>query len=245
MNADSHRPPGGVYIPPIATVATPSVYITTAIPASPTPSGTITNCGLYYTVEAGDDCSFVSEKFGLTFSDFINLNPSIDSACPNLILGDDYCRIQRHYHQSTRNINFEVLSNGYILCRSSKCNSSGNYTILLTWYTVVSGDSCSDVAAAYGLTLAEFIALTPMSTRRVTASGRVTATACLGSVITPTPTQTGMVSSCTVFYEAKSSDGCYDIATAYGITLDQFYAWNPAVGACANLWPGYYYCVGM
>lgn len=35
--------------------------------ASPTPSGTIPNCGLYYLVEDSDDYSLVSEKFGLTF----------------------------------------------------------------------------------------------------------------------------------------------------------------------------------
>jgi LysM repeat protein len=134
-----------------------------------------------------------------------------------------------------------------------------------TWYTVVSGDSCSDVAAAYGLTLAEFIALNtnvdtscngfwagysycvsgvPVSSTTTSATPTTTTTSA-SSVATPTPTQTGMVSGCTVFYEAESGDGCYDIAAAYGITLDQFYAWNPAVGACANLWAGYYYCVGM
>lgn len=51
-----------------------------------------------------------------------------------------------------------------------------------------------------------------------------------GSVTTPTPTQTGMASGCTTFYEAVSGDGCYDIAASYGITLDEFYEWNAAVG---------------
>lgn len=42
-----------------------------SITPSPTPSGTIANCGLYYLVAEGDDCSLVSEKYGLTFSEFI------------------------------------------------------------------------------------------------------------------------------------------------------------------------------
>jgi hypothetical protein len=54
-----------------------------------------------------------------------------------------------------------------------------------------------------------------------------------------------MASGFMVFYEVNPRDGCYDIAAMYGITLDEFYAWNPAVGACASLWPNYYYCVGM
>lgn len=47
-------------------------------------------------------------------------------------------------------------------------------------------------------------------------------------------------------YEAQPGDGCYDIAAEYGVTLDEVYAWNPAVGDdCSGLWPDYYYCVGM
>ncbi|KAF2634390.1 LysM domain-containing protein [Massarina eburnea CBS 473.64] len=66
------------------------------------------------------------------------------------------------------------------------------------------------------------------------------------SVATPTPTQTGMVSNCNKFYLVVSGDGCYDIAATYGISLDNFYAWNPAVGdSCGSLWPNYYVCVGI
>ncbi|RDW91796.1 hypothetical protein BP5796_01190 [Coleophoma crateriformis] len=43
---------------------------------------------------------------------------------------------------------------------------------------------------------------------------------------------------------ATSTDTCPSIASAYGITLAQFYAWNPAVGlSCGNLWSNEYYCV--
>lgn len=53
-----------------------------------------------------------------------------------------------------------------------------------------------------------------------------------------------MVGGCLVFYKAISGDGCYDVATAHGITLAQFVAWNPAVGNdCAGLLLDYYYCV--
>jgi len=41
-----------------------------------------------------------------------------------------------------------------------------------------------------------------------------------------------------VFYEAKSGNGSYEIAAALGITLDQFYAWNPAVGPWTNFGQG-------
>jgi hypothetical protein len=55
-----------------------------------------------------------------------------------------------------------------------------------------------------------------------------------------------MVSGCKTFYKAVSGDGCWAIANANGITLDQFLAWNPAVQSdCSALWPDYYYCIGI
>lgn len=42
------------------------------------------------------------------------------------------------------------------------------------------------------------------------------------------PTQPGIPSGCTKYHTAVAGDGCWDIANAYGITLDQFYQWNPA-----------------
>ncbi|KAI6854519.1 hypothetical protein KC323_g8775 [Hortaea werneckii] len=66
------------------------------------------------------------------------------------------------------------------------------------------------------------------------------------SVITPTPTQEGMTKSCNDFYKVKSGDGCYDIASHYGISLEDFYTYNPAVGDdCSTLYPDNYVCVGV
>ncbi|KAL2850523.1 hypothetical protein BJX68DRAFT_255207 [Aspergillus pseudodeflectus] len=63
---------------------------------------------------------------------------------------------------------------------------------------------------------------------------------------TPTPTQDGMISTCTAFYEVQSGDGCWAIANDHSISLDDFYAWNPAVHSdCSGLSPTYYVCVGI
>ncbi|KAF2000149.1 carbohydrate-binding module family 50 protein [Amniculicola lignicola CBS 123094] len=78
------------------------------------------------------------------------------------------------------------------------------------------------------------------SSTPVTSSTRTTST----PVAPPSPTQSGIVKTCTKYYKAVAGDGCWAIANSNGITLDQFYAWNPAVGNdCANLWPDYAYCV--
>lgn len=74
-----------------------------------------------------------------------------------------------------------------------------------------------------------------------------TTTASAGNgVTTPTPTQAGMAKDCNKFYLVVSGDSCYNIATAQGISLDNLYAWNSAVGSsCKDLWPDYYICVGV
>lgn len=54
-----------------------------------------------------------------------------------------------------------------------------------------------------------------------------------------------MVSNCISFHLVGSGDQCGDLSTAYGISLSQFYSWNPAVGSsCQYLDLGDYVCVG-
>lgn len=54
-------------------------------------NGTNTNCGQYYTVQAGDYCNLVVLRFGISLSDFMFLNPEINSNCTNLFAQESYC----------------------------------------------------------------------------------------------------------------------------------------------------------
>ncbi|KAL1880755.1 hypothetical protein Daus18300_001369 [Diaporthe australafricana] len=86
----------------------------------------------------------------------------------------------------------------------------------------------------------------PPTTTTTTTSTVPSTTIAPGGVATPTPTQDGMVAGCTAFYLVASGDGCWGVANDHGISLDDFYAWNPAVGTdCGALWPTYYVCVGV
>lgn len=56
----------------------------------------------------------------------------------------------------------------------------------------------------------------------------------------------GTVDTCTRWHLAADGDGCWSIEQEYGISATQFNGWNPRVGSdCANLWLGYYVCVGL
>ncbi|KAJ5460914.1 uncharacterized protein N7458_002466 [Penicillium daleae] len=50
----------------------------------------------------------------------------------------------------------------------------------------------------------------------------------------PAPTKTGIVTNCQAWYVAQTNDTCAAIASANGITVSQFEAWNPAVGDTAS-----------
>lgn len=66
-------------------------YTTPApVPAS-LPPNTTTNCGLYYTVQPGDECVMLSVKYNIPLKDFYFLNPHINSNCTNLWLDSSYC----------------------------------------------------------------------------------------------------------------------------------------------------------
>lgn len=63
----------------------------------------------------------------------------------------------------------------------------------------------------------------------------------------PSPTQAGLIDTCTTFYKAVENDNCDKIVRAYGtFTFADFLLWNPDVKSdCGGLWLGYYYCVGV
>ena len=60
------------------------------------------------------------------------------------------------------------------------------------------------------------------------------------------PTQTGTASNCIEYYNVVTGDSCAKIETAYGITFEKLYKWNPAIGDdCQALEVGTAVCVGV
>jgi hypothetical protein len=55
-----------------------------------------------------------------------------------------------------------------------------------------------------------------------------------------------MTNSCKAFHYVVENDECGKIATAAGISLADFYRWNPAVGnACTTMWLNTYVCIAV
>ena len=85
---------------PAQTYAAPSAAPAASPAASPaaapqtgtkTAPGVAANCAQFYTVQSGDSCWTVEQKYGLTFAQFQQMNTQINAQCSNLWLGYNYC----------------------------------------------------------------------------------------------------------------------------------------------------------
>ncbi|KAJ0281888.1 hypothetical protein CBS470a_008049 [Colletotrichum nupharicola] len=207
----------------------------------------------------------------LTIAQFFAFNPSVKSDCSGMVIGTYYCTstepdgsppLEDDDGQTTPSTTTGTSSTTGIATPSpvqsdmvSNCNK---------FYKVVSGDGCWAIADTNGIPLEDFYSWNPavktdctglqadvyvcvgVSASQTLPPATTTTTAAGGSPVTPTPTQEGMVGGCYIFYKVASGDGCWAIADAHGIALDDFYSWNPAVKTdCTGLQADVYVCVGL
>ncbi|KAI5865101.1 carbohydrate-binding module family 50 protein [Durotheca rogersii] len=118
-------------------------------------------------------------------------------------------------------------------------------------YTVLAGDRCIDIIAKYGsaFTLQEFYSWNPQVNSACT-NLYIGQQVCVGVGTTPTgcaaPTMPGLAAECTSCYQVVEGDTCWVVVAKTGVTLGNFYSWNPSINAdCTNLLLGYNYCVGV
>ena len=74
----------------IATQTAPYATATVAPPGL-TGSGTTSNCGKWIVAKDGDNCFAVAVQYGIELDLFMSINPGIDEACDNMLVGLAYC----------------------------------------------------------------------------------------------------------------------------------------------------------
>ncbi|KAI0413503.1 carbohydrate-binding module family 50 protein [Xylaria grammica] len=236
-------------------------------PPTTAPGDTIQDCTNWAVAMSSDTCESIADDNFISLSDLYIYNPSLSaSSCP-LIVGDSYC-VEENFGvpppPPTSSTTSSTTGNGISTPSPVQTGIASNCN---KFYYVQDGDTCSVIAALYGITLAQFYAWNPAAgstcatlglhdyvcvgtldaTGTTTTTAPTTTTTKPGNGIsTPTPVQTGIASNCNKFYEVQSGDICGNIVAVYGISLQNFYAWNPAVGSsCTTLIPGDYVCVGI
>jgi LysM repeat protein len=125
--------------------------------------GTTNTCYEWYTIQSGNTCSLIESSFGITFAQLQAWNPSLDSACDNLFLGEAYC-------VSGPGISTSVSSSSTTKSTSSTTTSfatpgaptpSGTTAQCYTYHTVASGDTCSALETTFGITMAQIVYWNP------------------------------------------------------------------------------------
>lgn len=244
---------------------------TTPVVTTPTPTqtGIASNCDDFYFVVSGDTCYDIAAAQGISLDDFYAWNPAVGTSCGGLQAGYYVCvGVSSGTTTTTKStLSTSTVSQTTTTAAAPSPTQSGLTSNCDDFYLVVSGDGCYDIAADNGISLDDFydwnpavgddcsglwpnyyvcVGISTTAPTTTTTSKATTTTSSGNGITTPTPTQAGMVSNCDTFHLVVSGDGCYDLAASAGITLDEFYSWNPAVGDdCSGLWTGYYVCIGI
>ncbi|KAK9422560.1 putative Polyketide synthase [Seiridium unicorne] len=235
------------------------------------------DCTFSVTASSDDTCASLSAEWGITEAQFVTYNPSVGASCANgVVSGQDYCVEMDFGAAPTTTTSSSTISSTTTSTSSMgpSPTQTGLASNCVAFHKVVTGDTCSKIVSAYNgaFTLNDFsqsdtgdAAATlgiPQSattalllfwdTMFVTISNTdrhsVKFTSTTSAHVTgPTPTQTGIISTCDAYYKVASGDSCQSIVNKYKtFSLSQFYSWNPAVGSdCSTLFLGYYVCVGV
>lgn len=225
----------------------------------------ISDCDAFYFVQAGDTCTTIASKNGISLAQFVLWNPAAKSDCSGLwaevyacvsIIGHTPAKPTTAPATTTKALNGITTPTPVQDGMVANCDA---------FYLVQSGDTCATISSKKGITLSQFVAWNPAAksdcsglwantyacvsivghSPPTSTTAKPTTTAKTGNgVSTPTPIQTGMVTNCKTFYLVRSGDTCSTIATAQKITVAKFIAWNPAAKAdCGGLWANTYACI--
>ncbi|OBT40113.1 hypothetical protein VE00_10006 [Pseudogymnoascus sp. WSF 3629] len=246
----------------------PAVFSGPGLP-SPLPNCTVSDCTAWYRATETDNCTSVPQTFGnfslVEFTQWNSINPT---NCTGFDTGYFYC-INWPWSSST-NFNSSSFNDTDYSTWRFPINSCYNSTVNVTTtvpstttsttttagptstcvksYTVVAGDSCAAIQAAYSITFAQLLAWNPSigSNCEYLAIGNTYCVSQSAGTTTTTSSQPTQTSSCTKSYTVVAGDSCAAIEASYSITFAQLLAWNPSIGSnCEYLAIGNTYCVAQ
>ncbi|KAJ7642036.1 hypothetical protein FB45DRAFT_826290 [Roridomyces roridus] len=164
--------------------------------------------GQTYTVVSGDTCATVESKNGISDATLHSLNPSINSACSNLQVGQQLC-----------------VNGGTTTNPPGDCSGQT--------YTVVSGDTCTSIESKNGISDATLHSLNPSIN-----------SACSNLQVGQQLCVSGGTTTCTKSYTVVSGDTCVSVESKNGISDATLHSLNPSINsACSNLQVGQNLCV--
>ncbi|SPO07756.1 uncharacterized protein DNG_10451 [Cephalotrichum gorgonifer] len=214
---------------------------------TPDPPGMVYNCNAFYKVQNEDTCTTISSKTSVSIANLAKWNTEIGGTACTGIWAEYYICIGIIGSSPTEpekpNPTPQPIQEGMV----ENCNS---------WHLVMVGDTCTTIATAAKVTIADLIKWNTGIGSACTGmwAGYYLCTGVEGGPPTepekpnptPQPIQDGMVNNCRKFHFVETGETCDTISKKYSITVANFTKWNPAAGsACTGLWAKTYACVGL
>lgn len=215
-------------------------------------------------VKAGQTCYGIANAAGITYTQLLSWNPTINGQCTNLIANQNICISQPGAAYTA------TLIPGATVTKTSPYASAtvaapgstahGTTTHCGKYYKVQTGDDCQVVALNNTIVLSLFQQINPDINAGCTNlvpglyycveptadwNNTSPSSSITSSLVTaPAPTPSGTTSNCYEWHTVVSGDYCSLVESSYGISFAQFQFWNPNINAaCSNLLLGDAYCV--
>ncbi|RSL43953.1 hypothetical protein CEP53_011453 [Fusarium sp. AF-6] len=249
-----------VGVPDSPTTRTGIMPSPTPVPEEPAQKGMTKNCNSTWLVTKHDTCDIIIKGTGITMKQFLTWNPAVGDTnkhnCDNLKIHYWVCVGVQKSSSSVTKIT-EAPANAPESTISStnpqmQWATSTVYTSrVLTFYPCapeVERSDCPD--GPHFITEPILMSTTARPVTKATASTRPSAVVsdglgCPAAIATPFPREDCMVGGCKRFYLVQEGDYCRKISEGAGISLGDFYEWNPSVSRdCSDLYLGYWYCIG-
>ncbi|KAI8938745.1 hypothetical protein NX059_004612 [Plenodomus lindquistii] len=238
-------------------------------PPAPTHEGQPEDCDGWHVVISSDSCQSVADNAGISLATFLEWNPAVNDDCTeNFWLGQAYCT-----HREGQGISTTASQSASTTASTTTAKPTapapthtGQPADCNKWDVVAEGDSCGSLASENGISVDQFYTWNPAVSKdcitnfwlgqaycvgvsgdtTTSSSKRSSTPSTTASPTPPAPTHTGQPSDCNKWDVVVTGDNCGTMAADNGITVDQFYVWNPAVSkeCVTNFWLGQAYCVG-
>ncbi|KAF5337649.1 hypothetical protein D9758_013017 [Tetrapyrgos nigripes] len=165
----------------------------------------LVNCSSVYTVDGTEGgCSNIAQSHDIDLNTLLALNPNVNSGCTNIFPGE-------------------------VLCVAPGIPTTGPSGDCVRKYTVVSGDTCTNIAAKVSLTNMQLAQINPGLNCNSLIPGD---TVCSYSPI---------LNVCPKLVKVSINDNCFDLAQNVSMSLDEWLSINQGIN-CNALLPGSVVC---
>ncbi|KAK7042981.1 hypothetical protein VNI00_008718 [Paramarasmius palmivorus] len=166
----------------------------------------LVNCSAVYTVDGTEGgCWNIAEANNIPLSTLLELNPNVNSECTNIYPGEVLCISPRGSTPPPP---------------TDQCSRT---------YTLVSGDTCTNIAAKNSITNMQLAQLNPSMNCNLLIPG--------DSVCSFSP----VLNVCPNLVKVSVKDTCFDLAQNVSMSLDEWLSINPGIN-CDALLPGSVVC---